>query len=131
MLFAISNGLLAGLMLGVVLAIGDGVFQSNTLQILLNISYVPGFEHAPAILEFFIHLVISVLVTFLFIFFYPRKKKNRIFSYAVGWNILFFLLYFIFTSLSGISYSFIGILVWMVGHVIFTLFLVNQIEKKR
>lgn len=63
-MFVLTNGLIAGLGLAAFLALGDGLFDTNTFPVLIDVSYVPGMENLPSIVELLIHLLISVIVAF-------------------------------------------------------------------
>ncbi|WP_139491037.1 hypothetical protein [Brevibacillus dissolubilis] len=127
--FVLVNGLLAGMILAAFLALCDGIFQTSTFQVLIDTSYVPYLEGLHPIVELGIHLLISILVTFLYMFFYPRPRGNTVAKYAGAWMLAFLLLYFPFSLLSGEAMTIAGWLIWLIGHIIYTLFLTYQIEK--
>lgn len=127
MVFWVSNGLVSGLLLAAFLAIADGLFQTSTFQVLIDVNYIPMFANLPSVFEFFIHLAISIVVTGCFIFFYPRYSARR--RYTAGWFILFVLLYFVFSSLSLQPITLIAGCIWAIGHLLFILFLVIQIKR--
>ncbi|AIG28741.1 hypothetical protein ABE137_05395 [Brevibacillus laterosporus] len=129
MVFSLINGLFSGLLLSAFLAIGDGLFQTSTFQVLLDITYIPGMENTPPLLAYLIHLVISVIVAFAFIYFYPKGNGKKIVIYVTLWNVAFLILFFPFTYLSQGVYSASNILLWFFGHLLYTVFLTYQIER--
>lgn len=130
-LFYLINGLAAGLILAAFLALCDGLFATNTFQVLIDISYVPQLAGLPSIIELAIHLILSILVAIALILFYPRKAERSPLRYLAAWVGIFFLLYFPFSLLSEQPLSITGFLVWGVGHLLYTIYLAYQIRKQQ
>lgn len=128
MAFILGNGLLSGMILAAFLALCDGLFKTKTFEILIDVSYVPGFENLPSVIELLIHLLISIVITFLFTFLYPMKSWMTP-RYLASWIGIFFVLYFPFSILSGQGISFWACIIWIVGHILYTMFLAFQVEK--
>jgi len=130
-MFTLVNGLSAGLLLAAFLALCDGLFGTRTFAVLVDVGYIPGLENMNAIVEFLIHLLISVVVACGFIWFYPRTRKMAAFKFAGGWMLAFAIAFVACSLLSGTAMSWTAFLVWIVGHLIFTLLLVIQLERRR
>ncbi|MDH4619788.1 hypothetical protein [Brevibacillus sp. AY1] len=130
-MFILVNGLIAGLGLAAFLALGDGLFGTDTFSVLIDVSYVPGMENLPSIVELLIHLLISIGVAFFLMYFYPRGQVRGVASYLGYWNLGFAAAYVIFSWLSGTMVSWTGFLIWVLGHLIYTVMLMIQMEKHR
>jgi len=130
-MYILVNGLLAGLGLAAILALGDGLFGTQTFPVLIDVSYVPGMENLPSIVELLIHLVISVIIAFFFMYFYPRGQASAVARYLSYWNLGFALAYTVFSWLSGTSMSWMGFLIWVLGHLLYSVMLMVQMEKQR
>ncbi|MFY0545874.1 hypothetical protein [Brevibacillus sp. H7] len=131
MAFFLINGWIAGMILAAFLALCDGLFQTETLTVLIDVSYVPVFAGLPSIVELLIHLVLSVIVTFVLIGFYPRISGWPTVKYLLYWLLAFTVIYFPFTMLSGVAISLAAFVVWVLGHLIYTLYLAVQVERYR
>lgn len=129
--FFLTNGLIAGMILATFLALCDGLFQTATFQVLIDVSYVPGMENLPSIVELLIHLVISVLVTFAMISFYPRYRGAAIWRYLLLWLAIFSVLYVPVSVLGDYPLTFGAFIIWVIGHLLFTLFVAFQVERYR
>lgn len=127
MAFSLSNGLLGGLLLAAFLALCDGLFQTTTFQVLIDVGYVPTLASLPSILELAIHLLISVVVTAIFAYFYPQHRN--VLRYVIFWVLFFFLIFFPFSWASGQSISLAACIIWFLGHLLYTLFLAFQVER--
>ncbi|RNB74482.1 hypothetical protein [Brevibacillus panacihumi] len=130
-MFILVNGLLAGLGLAAMLALGDGLFGTQTFPVLIDVSYVPGMENLPSIVELLIHLLISIVIAFFLMRFYPRGQAAAVAKYLGYWNLGFALAYVVFSWLSGTSMSWIGFLIWVLGHLLYSVMLTVQMERQR
>lgn len=131
MAFFLTNGLIAGMILAAVLALCDGLFQTETFTVLIDVSYVPALAGLPSIVELLIHLLISVIITFALVSFYPRGRGLPVAKYLLLWLLAFIIMYFPFSILSGVTMSLAAFLVWVLGHLIYTVFLAIQVERFR
>jgi len=131
MAFFLVNGLIAGMILAAFLALCDGLFQTNTLLVLIDVSYVPGLSGLPSLVELLIHLLISAGVTMGIALFYPRRRGRPVAKYLLYWLIAFTIAYFPFSMLSDVPVSLTAFLIWVMGHLIYTLFLAIQVERFR
>lgn len=131
MAFFLTNGLIAGMILAAVLALCDGLFQTETFTVLIDVSYVPALAGLPSIVELLIHLLISVIITFALVSFYPRGRGLPVAKYLLLWLLAFIIMYFPFSILSGVTMSFAAFLVWVLGHLIYTVFVAVQVERFR
>jgi hypothetical protein len=131
MSFILTNGLISGMILAAFLALCDGLFHTGTFTVLIDVSYIPGLEGLPSILELLIHLGISVLIAALFYSFYPRFAGWMTTRYLLVWTALLTLLYIPFSLLGAHPLSFAGFFIWLLGHIIYTVFLAFQVEKHR
>lgn len=131
MAFYLVNGLVSGLILAAFLALCDGLFQTNTLQVLIDVSYIPPLSQLPPILELALHIVVSIVVTVMLVVFYPRLPGKPLFRYLLFWVGLFCFIYFPICMLLTQPLSLKEFLIWAVGHIIYTAFLVFQVEKYR
>jgi hypothetical protein len=129
--FYLTNGLIAGMILATFLALCDGLFQTTTFQVLIDVSYVPGLDNLPSIVELLIHLLISVFVTFVMISFYPRYRSAGAMKYLLLWLAAFSILYVPVSMLSGYPLAFGAFIIWVIGHLLFTLFVAFQVERYR
>lgn len=129
-MFILVNGLLAGLGLAAMLALGDGLFGTQTFPVLIDVSYVPGMENLPSIVELLIHLLISIVLAFFLMHFYPRGQASAVAKYLGYWNLGFALAYVVFSWLSGTMMSWIGFLIWVLGHLLYSVMLMVQMERQ-
>lgn len=127
MAFSLTNGLLAGLLLAAFLALCDGLFQTTTFQVLIDVGYVPALANLPSILELGIHLLLSIVVTAIFAYFYPVRRN--VLRYVSLWVLFFFLIFFPFSWASGQPVSIAACLIWLLGHLLYSLFLTFQVER--
>lgn len=130
-LFYLINGLASGLILAAFLALCDGLFATNTFQVLIDVSYVPQLAGLPSILGLLIHLIISIVVAIVLLFFYPRKAERSPIKYVSVWVLVFCLLYFPFSLLSQQPLTVAGFIVWAIGHILYTVYLVYHVQKQR
>ncbi|MBG9942163.1 hypothetical protein ABE237_12750 [Brevibacillus formosus] len=130
-MFVLANGLIAGLGLAAFLALGDGLFDTNTFPVLIDVSYVPGMENLPSIVELLIHLLISVIVAFFLMHFYPRERKARSVRYLLYWMLGFSVAFFPFSVLSQSPMSMTAFLIWILGHLLYTAMLTIQVGRNR
>jgi hypothetical protein len=131
MRFVLASGTIAGLILAACLALGDGLFQTSTLAVLIDVSYVPGLEGLPSIVELLIHLLVSVVVAFFMMYFYPRVRGERTVKYLLYWFLAFAAAYLPFSLLSGAAMSLAAFLIWLLGHLLYTLIIAAQVERQR
>ncbi|MGG1658697.1 hypothetical protein [Brevibacillus sp. NRS-1366] len=131
MMFVLVNGLIAGLGLAAFLALGDGLFDTNTFPVLIDVSYVPGMENLPSIVELLIHLVISVILAFFLMHFYPREPGTSSFKYLSLWMLGFAVAFLPFSLLSNTAMSWLAFLIWVSGHLLFTIMLTIQVGRYR
>ncbi|NGQ96217.1 hypothetical protein G3578_13710 [Brevibacillus sp. SYP-B805] len=129
--FFIVNGLISGMILAAFLALCDALFHTTTFTVLIDVSYVPVLAGLPAMLELLVHLAVSILITAVFCTLYPRFPGPPTARYLLWWAALLSVLYLPFSLLSGQPLSFSAFLIWLIGHVIYTLFLAIQMEKHR
>jgi hypothetical protein len=127
----LTNGLIAGMILATFLALCDGLFQTSTFQVLIDVSYVPGLDNLPSIVELLIHLLISVFVTLAMMYFYPRYRSAAIWRYLLFWLAAFSFLYVPVSMLGGYPLSLGAFIIWVLGHMLFTLFVAFQVERYR
>ncbi|CAM5797443.1 MULTISPECIES: hypothetical protein [Bacillati] len=130
MTFVLVNGLIAGLILAAFLALCDGLFGTSTFAVLIDVSYVPGMAGLPSVIELLIHLLISVVVVFFMAYFYPRDRRATV-RFLLYWALAFTVAYLPFSLLSGTPMSFVAFLIWIVGHVLYTIVVAAQIERQR
>ena len=130
-MFVLVNGLIAGLGLAAFLALGDGLFDTNTFPVLIDVSYVPGMENLPSIVELLIHLVISVIVAFFLMHFYPRERGAGALTYLSFWMLGFAVAFLPFSLLSNTTMSWLAFLIWVLGHLLFTIMLGIQVGRYR
>lgn len=131
MTFFMTNGLISGMILAAFLALSDGLFQTNTFTVLIDVNYVPILAGLPAIVELFIHLGISIVVAACFFWFYPRISGSYTARYLAIWTGALSLLYIPLSLLSQQSLSLGGYAIWLIGHAIYILFLSFQVERHR
>ncbi|QQE74265.1 hypothetical protein KDJ56_20875 [Brevibacillus composti] len=130
MTFVWVNGLIAGLILAAFLALCDGLFGTSTFAVLIDVSYVPGLAGLPSILELMIHLLISVVVVFFIAYFYPRDRRATV-KYLLYWALAFAIAYLPFSLFSKTPLSFGAFLIWVLGHLLYTVVVAAQIERQR
>ncbi|USG65460.1 hypothetical protein NDK47_25700 [Brevibacillus ruminantium] len=130
MTFVLVNGLVAGLILAAFLALCDGLFGTSTFAVLIDASYVPGLAGLPSIVELLIHLLISVVIVFFLSYFYPRERRASV-KYLLYWSLAFAIAYLPFSLLSKTPMSFTAFLIWLVGHLLYTVVVAAQIERQR
>lgn len=131
MMFVLVNGLIAGLGLAAFLALGDGLFGTNTFSVLIDVSYVPGMENLPSIVELLIHLLISLVIAFSLLYFYPQKRGADTLKYLSYWMLAFAVAFLPFSLLSGSPMSWAALLIWVLGHLLYTVMLAVQVERQR
>jgi hypothetical protein len=131
MMFALVNGLIAGLALAAFLALGDGLFGTSTFSVLIDVSYVPGMENLPSIVELFIHLLISLVIAYVWVHFYPRGRGVEAAKYVCYWMLAFAAAFLPFSLLSGSALSWTALLIWVLGHLLYTTVLVVQVKRCR
>lgn len=131
MVFVLTNGLIAGMILATFFALCDSLFGTSVFDVLIDVSYLPGLENLPSVVELLIHLLISIVIAFALIYFYPRVRGRKTAKYLLYWLAAFTLLYLPFSFLSGHPVSFGEFLIWVIGHAIYTMFLALQVEKAR
>ncbi|MFS0557616.1 hypothetical protein [Brevibacillus sp. 179-C9.3 HS] len=130
-MFVLVNGLIAGLGLAAFLALGDGLFDTSTFPVLIDVSYVPGMENLPSVVELLIHLLISVIIAFFLMHFYPREQKARSVRYLLYWMLGFSVAFFPFSLLSQAAMSWVAFLIWVCGHLLYTAMLAIQVGRYR
>jgi hypothetical protein len=130
MAFFLTNGLIAGMILAAFLALCDGLFGTATFTVLIDVSYVPWLSGLPSIVELLIHLLLSVVIAFAIISFYPRTRRG-IGKYLLYWLLAFTIGYVPFSMWSGVPLSFAAFVIWVLGHLIYLLFLAVQVERFR
>lgn len=131
MLFALGNGLLAGLALAAFLAVADGLFGTGTFAVLIDVSYVPGLEQLPSVAELSIHLLISVGIAYAWLRYFPRGGKVAAGRYALYWMLAFAVAYLPFSLLSGSPLSWKAFWIWITGHLMFTVVLSLRVARRR
>ncbi|MGQ7277647.1 hypothetical protein ACT91Q_06730 [Brevibacillus thermoruber] len=131
MRFALATGGMAGLVLAAFLALGDGLFQTSTLAVLIDVSYVPGLEGLPSVVELLIHLLVSAIVALFMMYFYPRIRGERRIKYLLYWLLAFAAAYLPFSLLSGAAMSWAAFFLWLLGHLLYTLMIAVQVERQR
>lgn len=131
MMFVLVNGLIAGLALAAFLALGDGLFGTETFPVLMDVSYVPGMGNLPSIVELLLHLLISVVIAFFLMTYFPRERGARAARYLMYWMLAFAAAFLPFSLLAGIPMSGSAFLIWVLGHLLYTVMLVLQAEKTR
>jgi hypothetical protein len=129
--FALATGGMAGLVLAAFLALGDGLFQTSTLSVLIDVSYVPGLEGLPSVVELLVHLLVSAIVAFFMMYFYPRTRGERRIKYLSYWVLAFAAAYLPFSLLSGAAVSWADFFLWLLGHLLYTLIIAVQAERQR
>ncbi|QRG67430.1 hypothetical protein [Brevibacillus choshinensis] len=131
MKFGLVNGLLAGLALAAFLALGDALFGTGTFAVLIDVSYVPGMESLPSVVELLIHLFISVVIAYLWRRFYPESRAVDAVKYVMYWMLAFAIAFLPFSLLSGNAMSWTALVIWVLGHLVFTAVLVVQRKSYR
>jgi hypothetical protein len=131
MAFFIGNGLVAGMILAAFFALCDGLFQTKTFPALIDVGYVPGLQGLHPLVELVIHLVISIFVTAVFYFLYPRYPGPDLVRYLLIWMGVYTALYWPVFWFSKQPMSFAAYLIWEIGHFLYSLFLIAQMEKNR
>lgn len=116
----IVNGLIAGLGLAGLLALGDACFGTETFAVLVDVSYVPGLANLPLAAELAIHLLISIVVVYGWMRFCPEPGGTRMIKYALSWLAVFSLLYVPFGFASGVAVNGASFAVWVAGHGLYT-----------
>ncbi|CAJ1000877.1 hypothetical protein [Brevibacillus aydinogluensis] len=129
--FALATGGMAGLVLAAFLALGDGLFQTSTLSVLIDVSYAPGLEGLPSVVELLVHLLVSAIVAFFMMYFYPRTSGERRIKYLSYWVLAFAAAYLPFSLLSGAAVSWADFFLWLLGHLLYTLIIAVQAERQR
>jgi len=130
-MFILVNGLIAGLGLSAFLALGDGLFDTQTFPVLIDVSYVPGMENLPSIVELLIHLLISVIIAFFLMHFYPRERGAGAFKYLGFWMLGFAVAFLPFSLLSNTPMTWLAFLIWVLGHLMYTVMLAIQVGRYR
>ncbi|WP_103104665.1 hypothetical protein [Brevibacillus reuszeri] len=130
-MFILVNGLIAGLGLAAFLALGDGLFDTQTFPVLIDVSYVPGMENLPSIVELLIHLLISVIIAFFLMHFYPRDRGAGSFKYLGFWMLGFAVAFLPFSLLSNTPMTWLAFLIWVLGHLMYTVMLAIQVGRYR
>ncbi len=130
MVFFLTNGLMAGILLAALLALGDALFYTRTFQVLIDVSYIPGLPLLPSLVELIIHLIISVVLAGFLISFYPKTGRGAA-KYLAIWSGVLCLIYFPFSWLSGQLLSFTGFVIWAIGHLLYVGFLAYRIRQLR
>lgn len=131
MMFVLVNGLIAGLALAAFLALGDGLFGTSTFSVLIDVSYVPGMENLPSIVELIIHLFISVVVAYVWMRFYPRSRGVAAAKYVFYWMLAFAVAFLPFSLPGGSTLTWNALLIWALGHLLYTSVLVVQVKRNR
>lgn len=131
MMFELVNGLIAGLTLAAFLALGDGLFGTSTFSVLIDVGYVPGMKSLPSIVELFIHLLISVVIAYVWMHFYPRGRGVEVAKYVFYWMLAFAVAFLPFSLLSGSTLSWTALLIWVLGHLLYTMVFVVQVKRYR
>lgn len=134
---AVLAGLLSGLVLGLFLKLIQSITNLNVYTLLLNVDYVPFLKDMtlPEIVEFSLHIIISVMLAFGVNFYITRKglKEETIHRFVISVSIVVGLLLFPTTVLSERTPSITNtyaFLFWMVGHWIYGLVLGRVLSKK-
>ncbi|WP_433947726.1 hypothetical protein [Brevibacillus agri] len=130
-MFVLVNGLIAGLGLAAFLALGDGLFETSTFPVLINVSYVPGMENLPSIAELLIHLFISVIIAFFLMYFYPRDNRGKTIRYLLCWMLAFAVAFLPFSLLSKVQMTWTAFFIWVLGHLLYTMMLSIQVARNR
>lgn len=131
MMFGLVNGLIAGLALAAFLAVADGLFGTSTFSVLIDVNYVPGMENLPSIVELFIHLLISVVIAYVWMRYYPRGRGVEAAKYVLYWMLAFAVAFLPFSLLSKSTLSWTALVIWVLGHLLYTIVLVVQGKRYR
>ena len=119
------TGLVSGLFLGFFMKCAEFISGYRVYRLLLNINFRP-FEkeiNPSEVLEFLIHLLVSILVAFVYIML--TKNKTPFFKKLITALIVItpvIILYFPLTSLGSSqvdSITFIGFTIWTLGHLLY------------
>lgn len=128
---------MSGVVLGLFLKLIQSITKLKVYTLLLNVDYIPTLKNLilPEIVEFGLHLMISVVLAFGVNFYITRRefKKGTIISFVVKVSLLIGLLLFPTTILSERTPSITNayaFLVWMVGHWIYGFVLVRILSIK-
>ncbi|MGN7469214.1 hypothetical protein [Brevibacillus sp. SAFN-007a] len=130
-MFVLVNGLMAGLGLAAFLALGDGLFETSTFPVLIDVSYVPGMENVSSIVELLIHLLISVIIAYFLMAFYPRDHRGKRIRYWLGWMLGFAVAFLPFSLLSKVQMTWTAFFIWMSGHLLYMVMLALPIARNR
>jgi hypothetical protein len=119
----LAGGLLSGIVLGLFLKIIQSITNLKVYTLLLNVDYVPFLKsiHLPEIVEFILHLMISIILAFGVNLYITKKDltKERIIGFVMKVGLIVGLLLYPTTYFSERTpeitsiYSF---LFWMAGH---------------
>lgn len=131
MKFGLRNGLIAGLALAAFLAVADALFGTSTFSVLIDVSYVPGMENLPSVVELLLHLLISVAIAFGWLRFYPQSRRSDAVRYVLYWMLAFAIAFLPFSLLSGSAMSWTALVIWVLGHLLYAAVLVVQVERYR
>lgn len=128
---------MSGVVLGLFLKLIQSITKLKVYTLLLNVDYIPTLKNLilPEIVEFGLHLMISVVLAFGVNFYITRRefKKGTVISFVVKVSLLIGLLLFPTTILSERTPSITNayaFLVWMVGHWIYGFVLVRILSIK-
>ncbi len=130
-MFVLVNGLIVGLGLAAFLALGDGLFDTSTFPVLIDVSYVPGMENLPSIAELLLHLLISVIIAFFLMYFYPREDRGKRTRYLLYWMLGFAVAFLPFSLLSKVPITWTAFCIWICGHLLYTVMLSVQVARNR
>ncbi len=119
-------GILTSFVLGFFLKLLELITSLKVYTLLLNIDFIPilGDINFPEWIEFSFHIIISVILAFVFYYFIVKNKWNwqSILFYVSLGNMLIGLLIYPITLLSDTTpplFSIFALNFWLVGHLIY------------
>ncbi|MCE4956591.1 hypothetical protein [Macrococcoides caseolyticum] len=126
-----NNGIISGLLLYILLCIGDRLVGTETERILLNIDFITRQKDLPLWLELIPHLLVSVVVYIILKWIYRYTDWMNIAMVSI--IKIFIILYFVLTQIALYNDNKISIqsfTIWMAGHIIYLMIVYRLIRRE-
>lgn len=125
------RGIITGCILYLLLIIGDKLYNTQTVRLLLNIDFITHRQKIPLIMELIPHFIVSIGVYAILKNLYKQGVWFRLALIVIC--VIFILLYFLLMDLSlyyEYHSSFKMFIVWMTSHVIYLLIVYRLIRSE-
>lgn len=124
------SGLIAGILLGLFLKFMQSITSLKVYTLLLNVDYIPILNQLTLseFVEFSLHLIISVLLSGVFVIFLRHRKfswRKNISFVSLACIVIGLMLYLTtsFSERTPSLYDPISLLIWLVGHLLYGIIL--------